>query len=1238
MFKFLRKNKLASLITSLCLLLLSGAIIATVAWFEVTMQIIPDVDSGIILSYFESGDGSENDPFVITRPIHYYNLVRLTEVGYSEFDGNNTYFQFGKDLDSSGTAKFYNYNDSGVQQSGYSTTLNMNFYSGANALSPLGSASHPFLGQVNGNNLTVSNLHISGKDRTDIGVFGYVATGARVSNLYFDNVDIDLHTAKVNEINGLGHTGHSTFTTFGYIAGHVYDKNTFDNVYINNSSVRNSDSAGLPAAVKNNFGYIGYCDTVTLPNVGEEAYKQSFDAADVYNYLDANYDSISGHSLVTRNTEYSASGNLSTAISDNSDHYTFNSANSKNYSLATAGYQEQDHTYIAQYKNGNLYNMMTGSSVTQTAPEDQTTAGTYVYYDSTNSKWIYYTAVSSGSPVQNHYNVYYISYHGITAGTSSTTYYLKYDNGTLGYTTTAPTSYASTPDYYFAFATSIGSSGVSEIRDGTSNSYYIYSPSNEKYLYAPTGLTTTNRNTLNFGDAATIQSASCQQNMFAITGSSGTEISINYNGTGTKIAGYNYSGGYNDPKFRVTDGSNPAFTFTLHGDAQSSGNNSETTYSYVKTDSDWTPAANDEIAIVSTTYGVALSATQNTNNRGQTSVSITNDSFPSSDTVGRFKLGTNANYSGKFSLQDITPDGAEYGHYLCASGANSSNKLTSTASANAASNFFEITYNSVDATSVTRGELMYNHTNSVFACYNFSGQSGIYDIDVYLYESATVTIHYEGALDITESGESGTTIVTTPYDIYYYDEGIGTSSREQLTTTFVSSWSLAGGTTYVTLSPEIINGWNLVQSQADLVVGEKYIIAVYKDGSNNSVLKTAGNYDLANGRLSGITSTFNADGTQITNPGSGTYEFILNGNSSAGYTLSCSEGQLYADTTNTKLSFVDGNGLWSITVSSGTATITAKNTSHSIKYNSASTSFKTYTSGQTAVRLYRYDTTEPKYIGDKIGNGYNPNFIDTVGNVDYYSTYMRMNGSTTRAITEGADLNQKFYNTKYTSKSLVIRIPNRGSLDYGTLVIDCGTNVPVLMKNNSSSVTLASVGCTAKEADNKYHLYLNKYNIYELSYCTLNSSGNINGCYDTDGDEIFASGDIAEFVLILGAPTSTNVDITHLDVVFSAITGNLGDFGAVGFRSAPGTAPGEIFSFTYDLASAGYVYSSVSYNSATNTYELTFKASAAVTLYVYNYDANRAIVKVNNTRYYGPYNAIPIAASASPGSGGWTSY
>ena len=38
---------------------------------------IRETGGGVITQYFHCGDGSDNDPFVITRPVHLYNMTEL---------------------------------------------------------------------------------------------------------------------------------------------------------------------------------------------------------------------------------------------------------------------------------------------------------------------------------------------------------------------------------------------------------------------------------------------------------------------------------------------------------------------------------------------------------------------------------------------------------------------------------------------------------------------------------------------------------------------------------------------------------------------------------------------------------------------------------------------------------------------------------------------------------------------------------------------------------------------------------------------------------------------------------------------------------------------------------------------------------------------------------------------------------------------------------------------------------
>lgn len=217
------------------------------AWFfNTTADIVPNPTGEVITSYFHCGLGTEEDPYVITRPVHLYNLTRL----YEDLDGfaeANNYFQLGYDLDNDGDLEFYSYSDSGVYQSNYSDRLNMNYYEN---FTPIGSEEKPFGGVFNGSSLTIDNLNISGEGISDIGVFGYVTEDATIQDLYIDNLNIDVTGAVAN-----AHDAHDTNAYVGYIVGHLENANCVTNTYVNNCEI-----TGQSVLTKNDWGYYGKCD------------------------------------------------------------------------------------------------------------------------------------------------------------------------------------------------------------------------------------------------------------------------------------------------------------------------------------------------------------------------------------------------------------------------------------------------------------------------------------------------------------------------------------------------------------------------------------------------------------------------------------------------------------------------------------------------------------------------------------------------------------------------------------------------------------------------------------------------------------------------------------------------------------------------------------------------------------------------------------------------------------------
>lgn len=116
------------------------------------------------------GDGTAAKPYVITRPIHFYNLTRLQNLGVF---GEKTYFQLGYELDPTNQPGVYlvyksdSSSDSDVDP--YSTYLDMSGDTYSNNLLLIGNESVPFYGQYDGKNIPVVDLTIHSSPE-DVGI------------------------------------------------------------------------------------------------------------------------------------------------------------------------------------------------------------------------------------------------------------------------------------------------------------------------------------------------------------------------------------------------------------------------------------------------------------------------------------------------------------------------------------------------------------------------------------------------------------------------------------------------------------------------------------------------------------------------------------------------------------------------------------------------------------------------------------------------------------------------------------------------------------------------------------------------------------------------------------------------------------------------------------------------------------------------------------------------------------
>lgn len=299
-------KNLIIILLSLCIICFGGVACSSLAWFSSPAMQGEKVSGGAITNYFHTGTGTKEDPFVITRPVHYYNLVNLYQK-VDDYSDQHFYFQVGYQLDeNSEELVVYNCDDDGKVNASvpYSKELNLKCYNGRDekhpTLLPIGTHDKNFLSVFDGKGITLSGFTVSvpeSKNACDIGIFGFIGEGvdvdgngaiegdelATVSNVYFKDVLIDLSNVTNDIETNIGATQtHNNFAEnhnvakedepanyvayVGYIAGHVITSSQVENVFINDVTIRGKNPA------KTSFGYFGCISThdgLRVPSIGE---------------------------------------------------------------------------------------------------------------------------------------------------------------------------------------------------------------------------------------------------------------------------------------------------------------------------------------------------------------------------------------------------------------------------------------------------------------------------------------------------------------------------------------------------------------------------------------------------------------------------------------------------------------------------------------------------------------------------------------------------------------------------------------------------------------------------------------------------------------------------------------------------------------------------------------------------------------------------------------------------------
>jgi len=428
-----------SLGVSICALLLVTTSIS-VAWFNSQVNNITyskNIDGSLLEGYFHCGNGQIDHPFVITRPKHWENLVKLHHK-MSGFSTSGFYFQVGYGIDESepSVMKVFDYKDDGTINTAtvYSKTLNVK---SLGYIEPLGGETHPFTADIDGNDITIKNIQIKGSsDPTDdsyydIGIFGYVGARyvndeiklASIKNLYFDSVTINVE----NTVDASGaaerdfHKAHEGKIYTGYLCGHVYDVNSFQHCYLTNPKIQGVTNG---YSTVNNYGYIGM---VEIDNEGKSAgiggnYEFTLNSSAIHDYFSNYYDNNatyndSGTALIglkdtkmrARNTEYTSSIGTSKAFTDGlayeDDTQWLGSAyrlkgnyfkgagtisgeqivTDHNYSLSTLGYQG---TKIEDVKT--KYEVYYSNYGVETVPDSTAQVTTYDQFKQQNSGYYYF--------------------------------------------------------------------------------------------------------------------------------------------------------------------------------------------------------------------------------------------------------------------------------------------------------------------------------------------------------------------------------------------------------------------------------------------------------------------------------------------------------------------------------------------------------------------------------------------------------------------------------------------------------------------------------------------------------------------------------------------------------------------------------------------------------------------------------------------------------------------------------
>ena len=251
---------------------------------------------------------------------------------------------------------------------------------------------------------------------------------------------------------------------------------------------------------------------------------------------------------------------------------------------------------------------------------------------------------------------------------------------------------------------------------------------------------------------------------------------------------------------------------------------------------------------------------------------------------------------------------------------------------------------------------------------------------------ASIAIEDEGDFDVQFYESNGTTTISIPDWINSATISGNTTDGFTLTVTVDPNTS-AERAAY--LKVYALDGDDIIYSNLITISQNEYIPpATYTLVTDINQVVSGKHYIIASSAEDGTAYAMGAQNTNnrvgvavtvsesnITQTGN-VYEFVINGPNDGKYTIydKINSGYLYAASSGSNYlkteTELDNDGRWSISVANtGVATIiaTGTNTRNNMRYNSSSTIFSCYISGQSDVYLYvKDDDIELEYYGDPV--------------------------------------------------------------------------------------------------------------------------------------------------------------------------------------------------------------------------------------------------------------------------------